>query len=304
MSMLREIKSDADGPLRDDDLIGADPLNQTMTSATSGVEPDEALNAASPEPARSEASGLSAAQPRSGSGRAIGPAFKGPVLKQGGQRVGEIPRQLSSRGKNGRILLSSQVEGTWEVRVTVPEGNGSISMPIPNDGSNHNKSQQSSWSVSKSPRSSRRPVHVIHRHHHHHYHHHYFPVEGDEIPASAFVEGSGEEVSLQPAGGRFANSTSPSASSPGGRDSTEHRHFHYHHHAQSSGVPAHAQKLLDSSDRKQLEADTQGARGPSPGTRFDTSEGTRFARGNDSESLQTLKSHSPNMPGTHLPSLI
>merc|ERR1712224_194161 len=197
------------------------------------------------------------------------------VLQQGGQRVGD-PRQqqLGSRGNNGRVLVGDRVDGTWEVRVTIQPPTESVDGRSRGSASarEHNISQQS-WSVCKSatPRKTSRPVHVVHRHHHHHYHHHYFPGEGDsyQIPQSAFVSQNGEEdvANAQHGGGmpsgRFAPSSSPSASPPSAaQDSSEHRHFHYHHHAQSIGIPGHAQKLLQASDQKQSEA--EAARGASP----------------------------------------
>jgi len=303
VSMLRDIKSGPNIPLRDDDLS---VLDTTMNSAPSGAnmqnEPDAALNAASPEPQASEASLHSSAQPLH-SGRSGGRIPLGPVLQQGGQRVGEVPRQQppSNRGNNGRILFGDPVDGTWEVRVNVQ------GQELPPEGANggsrgskfqdHNTSQQS-WNASKSftPRGARRPVHIVHRHHHHHYHHHYFPVEGDEIPATAFVEGSIEEVSrMQPDNeqGRFAPSSSLSATPPPAtHDSSEHRHFHYHHHAQSIGIPAHAQKLLDASNQHHLEAENALGTSPIPlsGNRGVDTDGTQDAI--------------YNTPGTRLPSLI
>lgn len=287
---LRADHDSPDGPLRDDDL------NTTFNSAANlQSEPDAALNAASPEPQASEGSLHSAASPLH-AGPSVGRVPLGPVLQQGGQRVGEIPRQqqLSSRGNNGRMLVGDRVDGTWEVRA--PEAAASRSRTS-NKSREQNTSQQS-WSVSKSatPTGVKRPVHIVHRHHHHHYHHHYFPGEGDEIPASAFAEGSTQEVaSIQHSkeqGGRFAPSSSLSATPPAAHDSSEHRHFHYHHHAQSLGIPGHAQKLLDASDQKQLEA--ENARGTSPiplsGNRGVDVDGTEHAI--------------YNMPGTRLPSLI
>merc|ERR1712070_827567 len=118
--MLRDIKSGADhdspnGPLRadhdsphgQDGSLRDDDLNTTFNSAANlQSEPDAALNAASPEPQASEGSLHSAASPLH-AGPSVGRVPLGPVLQQGGQRVGEIPRQqqLSSRGNNGRMLV-------------------------------------------------------------------------------------------------------------------------------------------------------------------------------------------------------
>lgn len=309
MSMLRDIKSGAesgspDGPLVPDDLLNA-TMTTVNTDASGGNDPDEALNAASPEPQASEASLNNSSAQRLHSGR--GPL--GPVLQQSGQRIGEVPRQqqLGNRGNNGRVLVGDRVDGTWEVRVSVQRPQEPVDDPDHNrsrgsrSAREHNVSQQS-WSVWKAatPRKVRRPVHVVHRHHHHHYHHHYFPVEGDEIPASAFVEASGDNAipisdsnAHQTASGRFAPTTSPFATPPAaGNESSEHRHFHYHHHAQSIGIPGHAQKLLDASDQKQLEADIGHTTSPFPLSR---------TGGVDAYGSQH-QIH--NMPGTRLPSLI
>eukprot|EP00746_Dinoflagellata_sp_MGD_P086714 gnl/MRDRNA2_/MRDRNA2_34348_c0_seq1.p1 gnl/MRDRNA2_/MRDRNA2_34348_c0~~gnl/MRDRNA2_/MRDRNA2_34348_c0_seq1.p1 ORF type:complete len:368 (-),score=55.63 gnl/MRDRNA2_/MRDRNA2_34348_c0_seq1:139-1113(-) len=320
VSMLRDIKSGADndnpdglipdGPLRDDFLNATMTTVHTDCSATDGAasqnEPDAALNAISPEPQASEASLNNSSARRLHSGLGNGRVPLGPVLQQGGQRVGEIPRQqqLGNRGNDGHVLVGDRVDGTWEVRVTIQPPQDSVDGRSRGSASarDHNRSQQSWTSVCKSatPRKARRPVHVVHRHHHHHYHHHYFPVEGDKIPEGAFVNDSGEQVpgvqsssSMQQGqGGRFAPSSSPSATPPTGHDSSEHRHFHYHHHAQSLGIPGHAQKLLAASDQKQSEAENARGTSPIPLSR---------SGGLDTDGTQH---HLANMPGTRLPSLI